>query len=89
MGELSRAKVKVYNGGNLVTTFSVPYGEGGTCWHVFDYDAQSGVVTPVNTMSYVSSTGSVGADRAGDAATLENMDMQTILDDMVEKKGNE
>lgn len=87
MGELSRAKVKVYNGGNLVTTFSVPYGEGGTCWHVFDYDAATKVVTPVNTMSYVSSTSSVG--RAGDAVTLENMDMQTILDDMVEKKGNE
>lgn len=87
MGEISKAKVKVYNGGQLVTTFSVPYGEGGTCWHVFDYDAETKVVTPVNTMSYVSSTSSVG--RAGDAATLENMDMQTILDDMVEKKGNE
>ena len=87
MGNISRAKVKVYDKGNLVTTFSVPYGEAGTCWHVFNYDAESGVITPVNEVTYLSSSGSVG--RAGNAETLENKDMQTILDDMVEKKENE
>ena len=32
-------------------TFNVP-NEGGTWWHVFDYDPATDALTPVNAMSY-------------------------------------
>lgn len=62
LGEISRAKVKVYNQGSLIATFSVPSGEEGDCWHVFDYDAATNTITPVNTMSYVSYSSAVGRE---------------------------
>ena len=95
MGELSKAKVKVYDEGNLVTTFSIPYGEAGTCWHVFDYDAATRQVIPVNTMSYLSLSSDVGMlDNAGSSPAdgqnqLDRYDIQTILEDMEEKESNE
>lgn len=96
MGLESRAKVKVYDEGTLVSTFNVPYGEGGTCWHVFDYDAATREVIPVNTMSYVYTSSSVGSlDHAGmsqesqqasERPDLERLDIETILKDMENKK---
>ena len=49
---LSGAQVRVYNGSNLVNTFNVPPGRGGTLWTVFEMDGSSLAITPVNRMSY-------------------------------------
>ena len=53
----SSAQVKVYRGSNLVATFNVPPNQGGTLWTVFEMSGDA--ITPINTMSYVSSTSSV------------------------------
>lgn len=47
----SGAKVQVYAGNVCYFTFNVP-NEGGTWWHVFDYDPATDALTPVNAMSY-------------------------------------
>ena len=47
----SGAKVQVYAGNVCYFTFNVP-NEGGTWWHVFDYDVQSNKLMPVNTFVY-------------------------------------
>lgn len=48
----SGAQVKVYAGDTLLATYNVPYNVEGTLWHVFDYDAATDVLTPVNEMTY-------------------------------------
>lgn len=55
----SGAMVKVYEGSALKETYKVPVGIG-TVWHVFDYEAGTGALIPVNTMSNQSNPGSVG-----------------------------
>lgn len=55
---LSGAKVQVYIG-NSVRTFNIPTNKAGTVWHVFDYDASTATITPVNEFTY-----------SGDADTL-------------------
>lgn len=55
----SGAYVRVFVG-NTYVTFDVPVNVGGTVWHVFDYDSESGTITPVNTMSYSSNPGDLG-----------------------------
>ena len=50
----SGAKVQVYAGNVCYFTFNVP-NEGGTWWHVFDYDPATDALTPVNAMSYSNS----------------------------------
>lgn len=59
----SGAYVRVYLGASTVAayTFYVPSG-GGTVWTVFSYDSNTGTITPINTMSYQSSPGSVGSN---------------------------
>ncbi|WP_026659232.1 InlB B-repeat-containing protein [Butyrivibrio sp. AC2005] len=46
--------LKIMKDGEVVytDTFYVPTEYEGTVWHVFDYDATTGMVNPVNTMSY-------------------------------------
>jgi hypothetical protein len=46
----SGAQVKVYRGSDLVATFNVPVGTGGTLWTVFEMQGQT--ITPINTISY-------------------------------------
>lgn len=55
----SQAKVEVYSGNRLINTFHVPNQEG-TLWNVCSYDSVSGMVTPINEMSYESDADSVG-----------------------------
>ena len=97
MGTKSKAKVKVYDEGALVTTFSVPYGEEGDCWHVFDYNAATKEVIPVNTMGYVDYSSAVGRETSSGElndqnmsaavdAKLEAADLQIINQDMKEKE---
>ena len=58
----SGAKVEVYMGETLIRTFHVPTSGVGVVWHVFDFDAVTGALTPVNTFStYVNGTSSVGS----------------------------
>lgn len=92
----SDATVKVYQGSALVKTFKVPAGQG-TVWHVFDYDAGTGVITPVNTMSNQSNPGSVGrsayhsalsseSEDLAEEMTLEEADLQTIFAELCDKE---
>ena len=53
----SSAKVEVYKGANLIRVFNVPSGRTGTLWTVFELSGN--VITPVNTIDYISSSGSV------------------------------
>jgi hypothetical protein len=53
----SGAQVKVYTTAGLVATFNVPRATGGTLWTVFTMT--NGAITPVNTMSYQSSSSAV------------------------------
>lgn len=48
----SGAKVVVYVGEAMVATYNVPSTVDGTLWHVFDFNFDTGVMTPVNTVSY-------------------------------------
>ncbi len=47
----SGAWVEVYMGGVLKYTFYVP-NQAGTLWTVFEYDSNTGILTPINSMSY-------------------------------------
>jgi hypothetical protein len=53
----SGANIRVYRGSDLVATFNVPTGQGGTLWTVFELSGDT--ITPINTMSYQSSPSSV------------------------------
>lgn len=53
----SGAQIKVYQGGGLVATFNVPVNQIGTLWTVFEFNGTT--ITPVNTMTNVSSSTSV------------------------------
>ncbi|MEO0100062.1 MAG: PKD domain-containing protein [candidate division WOR-3 bacterium] len=48
----SRAKVEIYQMGNLIQTFNAPRVPSGYnwWWHVFDLDGSSGVITPRNVI---------------------------------------
>lgn len=61
----SNAVVKVYYSGNLLQTFNVPFGQDGTLWHVFDFDAESKTLIPVNDMSDEEDEDSIGMYRYG------------------------
>ena len=44
----SGAKVEVYKGDSLYATYGMPTNTPGTYWHVFDYDAATNKIIPVN-----------------------------------------
>lgn len=50
----SGAIAKVYSGNTLIATFNVPTNKDGTVWHVFDYNAGTDSITPVNSFYYQS-----------------------------------
>lgn len=56
----SGAQVKLFSGSELVATFVIPENRGGTCWHVFDLDTETGNFDYVNEFSYQSSPYGVG-----------------------------
>ncbi|MDD7794505.1 carboxypeptidase regulatory-like domain-containing protein [Clostridium sp. 'White wine YQ'] len=45
----SGAKVEVYKGNKLCVTYSIPTNKPGCYWHVFDYDAKTNRIIPVNS----------------------------------------
>ncbi len=47
----SGAYVQVYIGNELIATYRVPTMKIGTTWHVFDYDAERGRITAINSVS--------------------------------------
>lgn len=44
----SGAKVEVYKGDTLYATYNIPTNNIGTYWHVFDFDAKTNSIVPVN-----------------------------------------
>ena len=74
----SSARVTIYNGKMLYATFNVPTNVEGTLWHVFDYDASTGVITPVNTMSYGSDPSNLNLSGVPIAGISENEAKQII-----------
>ena len=76
----SGAKIEIYNGNNLYATFNVPTNVGGTVWHVFDYDPATGIITPVNRMTYSSDPGDLGLyeDEAENGAIPEQLAIEMI-----------
>ena len=69
----SEAKVQIYVGNTLYYTFNVPTSKGGTVWHVFDYDAETDNVIPVNTLAYVG--------HGGDFPSLLSADIEVVEDE--------
>ena len=57
----SGAKVRVYMGEELIAQYHVPTTGVGTVWHVFDFDAVTGIITGVNTFSHCSNPEEVGS----------------------------
>ncbi len=72
----SGAQVQVFTGNTLRQTFNIPVNEEGTVWHVFDYDASSDTITPVNTFRYSSDPGSLAAY----SLSAEDMMLQELSD---------
>ncbi len=68
----SNAKVEVYSGNVKIATFAVPYGAEGTVWKVFDYDAVTDTIIPVNVMSYSSNSATLNG--AGTGVSLMSLD---------------
>lgn len=58
----SNAQVRVYIGNELIATYHVPASGVGNVWHVFDFDAQTRRIIPVNSFSTQTSAGSVGSN---------------------------
>lgn len=56
---MSGAQVKVYSSNMLIATFNIPTNQAGTIWHVFDYDASSDSLTPVNTFANSDTPGDI------------------------------
>ena len=45
---ISGAKVQVYAGDTLLTSYNMPSDAVGNVWHVFDIDAKTNTITVVN-----------------------------------------
>lgn len=67
----SDAMVQVYSGSQLVATFHVPSGQGGTAWTVFEMNGQT--ITPVNVLYYASSPSGIQAQQSGADDLLSNL----------------
>lgn len=59
----SGAYIEVYYGDSSIAlaTYNVPSGDG-TVWTVFQFNSNTGTITPINEMSYEGSPGSVGSN---------------------------
>ena len=56
---MSGAKVQVYVGGVCMYTFNIPMNRVGNVWHVFNYDASTGALIPVNAFGCQESTSDI------------------------------
>ena len=65
----SGAQVRVYRGSDLVATYNVPSGQGGTLWTVFEMDGDT--ITPINAMSYESSPVAIQSVPLGRSITTD------------------
>lgn len=74
----SGAKVQVYMGNKLIGQYSVPTSGVGDVWHVFNFDATTGLITPVNKFSCVDDPYNVGNPNA----------IMSMSSNVVEKKSN-
>lgn len=57
----SGAKVQVYVGEELITTYNIPTSGIGNVWHVFDFNADTRTLTVVNEFSSESNADNVGS----------------------------
>lgn len=57
----SGAYVEVYMGEQRIATYHVPTSGVGNVWHVFDFDAENGTITGINTFSDCSYPDMVGS----------------------------
>lgn len=80
----SGACVKLYRGSELLRTYYVPTGRGGTVWNVFSVDA-NGNITDLNTFAYVYDPSSVGLSSASAAADLISVAAMEDLEKDYEK----
>ncbi|MBQ7800881.1 MAG: InlB B-repeat-containing protein [Oscillospiraceae bacterium] len=77
----SGAYVEVYCGTELLHTYYVPTGRGGTVWNVFSID-QNGRLTSLNTFTYESTPSDVGASFAATAVSVASEDGQQQVDEL-------
>lgn len=68
----SGARVQVYLGGVNIATYSIPANRGGTLWHVFDFEAATGTITPVNIFSYHEDPKTVGPINAANLRMIDS-----------------
>jgi hypothetical protein len=88
IGETNAEGESLYRA-KLIATYYVPIGVTGTLWHVFDYNAATGVLTPRTTMTVDSGSSSVGrtVSMSADAVdTDERADLETIRGSLSENK---
>ena len=57
----SGAKVQVYVGEELIATYNIPTSGVGNVWHVFDFNADTRILTAVNEFSSESNADNVGS----------------------------
>lgn len=72
----SGAKVVVYGSNGILATFNVPTNRGGTLWTVFELNGT--VITPVNTMSYESNSGSITSFQLSETVKPISTDVHLI-----------
>ena len=65
MSNNSSATVEIAEGAVSRQTFYIPTGKHGNLWHVCDYNAVTGIITPINEVKYWPSDGSatIGLER--------------------------
>lgn len=74
----SSAKVQVLRGDTLVAEFNAPGSQAGTLWTVFEMNGD--VITPINTMTFNTSSGSTVAKTvAGAAVKLPDTDGDLMI----------
>lgn len=77
----SGAQVKLYAGDALIATYNIPTDVTGTVWHVFNYDASTKRLIPINDMSNTIQSNNTGITEAG----LTQDDISTILNNLEDK----
>jgi len=80
----SGAQVRVYSGETLIATFNILQNREGTCWHVFDYDAATGQLSFVNTITHQNLANTM--PEMTSASTLRRSSVLTNFTDIEELK---
>ena len=77
----SGAQVKLYAGDALIATYNIPTDVPGTVWHVFNYDAATKRLIPINDIA-----NTIQSSNTGIMATGSDVDdIKTILDNLDNK----